>query len=245
MDRINYLGHYIPSNVQYIAKATNTIKQNMIDNPKRDRDWPRLLTYRAQRAKGMALNILEPDRNEQSYWSKLMKDAHEFELERDYVASKLYDGVKFRLGQVSYIVVDGKAQQYRGFVLACVDKDLIGSVPGKVFNYYESHKYGIEMKWVETSPKEAYQYKFIQTLMGDSTDNIKGCPGVGKVKANKLINGLMSEADMWSAVLGAFAKKGLTEKEALRDMRLVNMEQVSVMKTITLWEPPCNLDNIK
>ena len=132
-----------------------------------------------------------------------------------------------------------KRTQPDKYVLAAVDKDVLGAVPGKHYNYYQSVIYKIEAKWVETSLEAAVKFPYIQTLMGDSTDNIKGCPGIGKVKAAKALEGLYLPCDMWKVVVDLFNKK-LTTKDAIRDMRLVNMNQLSLDGKITLWEPPCS-----
>ena len=47
-------------------------------------------------------------------------------------------------------------------------------------------------------------------------------------------------------VVKLFKSKKLTIKEAIRDMRLVNMHQLDIDgETINLWNPPCDLENTK
>ena len=152
---------------------------------------------------------------------------------------KLYSGGIHSEFEADDIVVMLKRTQPTKYILCAVDKDVYKAVPGKHFNYYRSVLYNIDMKWVETEAKDAYQFPYIQTLMGDSTDNIKGCPGIGKVKAAKAIEGLVTPCDMWKAVVKLFKSKKLTVKDAIRDMRLVNMHQLTIDKKIVLWEPPC------
>ena len=60
----------------------------------------------------------------------------------------------------------------------------------------------------------------LQTLIGDTADNYKGLPGVGKVGAEKIINQDMSYTDMWQAVVEAYKSKGYTEKDALIQARV-------------------------
>ncbi len=136
------------------------------------------------------------------------------------------------------IVVMKKRMSPNKYVLAAVDKDVYMSVPGTHFNYYRSALYNIDMKWVETEAKDAYQFAYLQTLMGDSTDNITGCPGIGKVKAAKALAGLVTPCDMWKAVVALFKNKKLTEKDAIMNMRLVNMNQLTTDLKINLWQPP-------
>ena len=53
-----------------------------------------------------------------------------------------------------------------------------------------------------------------QTLVGDSTDNYKGCPAVGAKTADKL---LQDNGATWQTVVDAYAAKGLGEEIALEN----------------------------
>ena len=153
---------------------------------------------------------------------------------------EMYAGGIHSTYEADDIVVLKKRVNPNRYVLCAVDKDVYKSLPGLHFNYYRSAQYNIDMKWVETDVKDAYQFPYIQTLMGDSSDNIRGCPGVGPKKAANALEGLVTPCDMWKEVCKLFKSKGLTVKEAIRDMRLVNMHQLDVdEKTINLWNPPC------
>ena len=155
---------------------------------------------------------------------------------------EMYDGGIWNNVEADDVVVYKKRTEPNKYILAAVDKDVYLSVPGKHFNYYRSALYDIDMKWVETEHKDAYQFPYVQVLMGDSTDNITGCPGIGKVKAAKAMEGLVTPCDMWKAVVALFSKK-LSVKEAIRDMRLVNMHQAMPDGNggykVQLWSPPC------
>ena len=156
-----------------------------------------------------------------------------------------YDGGIHSTYEADDIVVLRKRINPDKYVLCAVDKDVYKSVVGKHFNYYRSAHYNIDMKWVETEAVDAYKFPYLQTLMGDSTDNIPGCPGIGPKKAEKAIEGLVTPCDMWKAVVKLFKAKKLPIHDAIRDMRLVNMHQLDVdEKTINLWSPPCDLENI-
>jgi DNA polymerase-1 len=82
----------------------------------------------------------------------------------------------------------------------------------------------------------------MQTLVGDSTDNYKGCPSVGPVKANKLLDESETTAEAWSNILKAFDKAGLSSQHALVQARLAKIlrhENYDYQtKTIKHWEPP-------
>jgi DNA polymerase-1 len=124
------------------------------------------------------------------------------------------------------------------YVLCSPDKDVYRSVAGKHFNYYQSTQHKIAMKWVETSKEDAEEFPYIQTLTGDSTDNIRGCPGIGAKRAILILKGCSTPLERWEAVVKAFESKGLTAKDAIRDMRLVNMHQVERDKDGKwIWNP--------
>ena len=57
-------------------------------------------------------------------------------------------------------------------IICSPDKDVLKQCVGMHYNYGKA-------EFVHTSPEEALKFLWVQTLMGDSTDNIKGIPGVG------------------------------------------------------------------
>lgn len=92
------------------------------------------------------------------------------------------------------------------------------------------------------SEQEADYWHMFQTLVGDTSDGYKGCPGVGKVKAEKLLNEAMEKtAVMWPAVVALYEKVGLTEQDALTQARLARILRWSdwdnVKKEPILWSP--------
>lgn len=84
------------------------------------------------------------------------------------------------------------------------DKDLL-SVPGKLYN--PGHE-----TFTDTTLLIAIYRFYMQTLVGDTTDNYKGCPGVGTVKANKILEAVLEKNPHtltfihtgWEAVLKTF-----------------------------------------
>lgn len=85
-------------------------------------------------------------------------------------------------------------------VLCAVDKDLLQSISGKHFNYTYRIKEESKNKpkeeltdddfnkgwWVKTTIDEAITFKWIQMIMGDTTDGIKGIEGKGIKYATKV-----------------------------------------------------------
>jgi len=110
------------------------------------------------------------------------------------------------------------------YVLSAIDKDVLNSVEGKHFNYYESALYNIEMKWVEVDRHTALTWRYLQTLMGDKTDNIIGLKGIGPAKAAKILRDCYSHKELWQAVCKAYESKGRTKDEALMNLNLVDMK---------------------
>ena len=109
------------------------------------------------------------------------------------------------------------------YILVAIDKDVLNSVTGTHFNYYESMKYGKDMKWVETESYTAFIWPYVQTLTGDTSDNVKGVKGIGPAKANKALAGCFTPTDAWKAVVEAYEKAGMNERNALATFNMVSM----------------------
>lgn len=88
------------------------------------------------------------------------------------------------------------------------DKDF-KTVPKAYF--YDINKDTVTYYDTET----AYRNLLIQTLTGDIADNYRGCPKVGKVNAEKIIQGEPNVLKLWDLVVQTFESKGSTKEEAL------------------------------
>jgi len=115
------------------------------------------------------------------------------------------------------------------------DKDFV-SLPGKLYNPGKPEE-GI----LSISIFEADHAFMGQTLSGDSTDNYKGCPGVGKVGADKILKERPTLAHMWVSVVAAFTECGLTEEDALiqaRVARILRFDDYDFETgNVNLWGP--------
>jgi hypothetical protein len=70
----------------------------------------------------------------------------------------------------------------RSTIICSPDKDVLYQCVGMHYNYQKA-------EFLHTSPDEALKFLWKQVLMGDSTDNIQGIPGVGdKTSTNWLKN---------------------------------------------------------
>ena len=116
-------------------------------------------------------------------------------------------------------------------VIISMDKDLV-SVPGYIYNPNK------DTSIQEVSILDATVAFFHQALMGDATDNYKGCPSVGEAKASKIIEGVYKEIigdDVdnfnyhdfvelaWSTIIDTYKKQGLTRADALKQARLAKI----------------------
>ncbi|MEE8537839.1 MAG: hypothetical protein V3S71_07490, partial [Acidobacteriota bacterium] len=120
-------------------------------------------------------------------------------------------------------------------IICTIDKDL-GTVPGLHYNFDDEHGFAYRI-----NESEARYNHLFQTLVGDSTDNYRGCPGIGPVKAAKLLDA-DPLADAWQdVVLPAYAKAGLGSGIALMYARCAYILQSHNFnrktQEITLWTP--------
>lgn len=118
-------------------------------------------------------------------------------------------------------------------VIISGDKDL-KSIP---CNHYDF----IHDVFSVVSKAEA-DYNFLkQTLMGDKTDGYDGCPSVGKVTAERILDVDCS----WDAVVAAYKKKGLSEEVAIEQARVARILRATdydfKKKEVILWKPSENL----
>ena len=120
---------------------------------------------------------------------------------------------------------------YSRNVIVSIDKDML-TVPCEYFN--------MDTEVTETVTETLADYMHLyQTLVGDNTDNYRGCPGVGPKKAVEIL-----ETPTWDSVLAAFHKAGLTEEDALVQARVARILRADDYdfknEEVVLWEPSRN-----
>ena len=120
------------------------------------------------------------------------------------------------------------------YVLGSVAKDLL-TIPGLHWNLKTKELYTL-------SEKEADFNFFAQTLTGDTVDNYKGCPSVGKVTAEKLLRSATTKGeDLWKTVVTRYEKAGLKEKDAILNARMARIlrkcEYNRQTEEVKLWSP--------
>jgi DNA polymerase-1 len=126
-------------------------------------------------------------------------------------------------------------------VIVSSDKDM-KTLPTTIY------RDGIVINNTET---EANYFWLYQTLTGDTADGYKGCPGIGEVKAAKLLNEFCVSHSTydhqfifeaaWEAVIRTFEAAGLGYEDALLQARLARILRAedwdSEAKEVILWEP--------
>ena len=117
-------------------------------------------------------------------------------------------------------------------VIVTIDKDL-RTVPGEHFNPNRPEE-GV----VEVNLEQADFNHLMQALAGDPVDGYAGCPGIGPVRATRML----TEQPEWATVVENYESKGLTEEDALIQARVARIlrhdEYDSVTETVKLWNPP-------
>ena len=116
-------------------------------------------------------------------------------------------------------------------IIVSIDKDF-KSVPCTFydFNRDEIHDVSVE---------DANKYHLMQTMAGDPVDGYKGIPGVGAVKAMRLLD---NNGANWDTVLKAYSDAQLTEEEALTNAWMAYLIQHKEFDPVNqqlkyLWMP--------
>ena len=140
----------------------------------------------------------------------------------------------------------------KGAVGITSDKDMLKGVFGIWYDTYHQC-------WVNRTQEECDRFVMLQTIMGDSGDDIVGIDGVGEGTVEKLLY-----EPTWRAVVNAYRgvipprvkgmpfykkdgtataliqkirKLKLTEQDAILNRRLVSMTQFHPKKGLRLWKP--------
>lgn len=152
-----------------------------------------------------------------------------FKSIRERILDKYVDHVAIMNSLEADDVIGILATQYKGETMIwSADKDL-KQIPG--LHLTEEGQRVIY-------PDEADRWFYMQILTGDQADNYKGCPGIGPVKAEKIL----SSADAyWEAIVNTYAKAGLTEQDALVQARLARILRCDDWdyehEKVKQWEP--------
>jgi len=118
-------------------------------------------------------------------------------------------------------------------IIVSIDKDML-TIPCTSYNSNSG-------KTVVVTEEDADRAHLLQTLTGDATDGYPGCPGLGPVRALKLLD---KEGWTWDTVLAAYDKAGLGEEVALQNARVARIlrwdDYDFENKEVKLWTPSAN-----
>ncbi len=112
----------------------------------------------------------------------------------------------------------------KGHPVASGDKDVVYSVPAAYF-YHSYHQ-----KVIQNTKEEAERFVLMQTLAGDSSDDIPGIKGVG------MKNKLLPEGGTFADVIQIYIDKGYTKEDAILTRRLVGLDQWTPRRGVRLWK---------
>lgn len=132
----------------------------------------------------------------------------------------------------------------KDLIIVSADKDLM-TIPARL---HRPAVYNLQTRQllrkaitIDITELEAIRFHFWQTIVGDTTDGYPGARGVGP-KSEFAVEVLEadSEEEAWDIVLDAFASKGFTEEDAVRQARLARILQHSDWdgRSPRLWLPP-------
>lgn len=168
----------------------------------------------------MMREILDKEDNYISFLSGPRKTNFRYKINPEYKANRK-DKVdpkhraackEFLVKEYNSIITEwGEADDHLGCnqtsetVIYSIDKDLM-MIPGCHYNF-------VTKEYREISELDGLKNFYKQMLIGDSSDNIKGIDGIGKVKAARLIDHLESEEEMSNLVFDYYVnvKRDLAE----------------------------------
>jgi DNA polymerase-1 len=128
-------------------------------------------------------------------------------------------------------------------IIWSIDKDL-RQIPSQHLVMGEADTSPLAVEVVTEA--EGNYLHMLQTLTGDATDNYKGLPGCGPVKAAKILDRRGSSSKQancwWNEIVFAYEKAGLSEADALLQARIARILRASdydfKRREPILWQPP-------
>lgn len=147
---------------------------------------------------------------------------------REYLNSQ-FDGEILRdIEADDFVVWRGKQENT---LVVAQDKDILGQLEGTHFNYhYKTWDY------VTTTSEQAKKFLWLQMIIGDATDNIKGIHRMGVKKAEKHLEDV---EDYRQSVYDLYVEKG-REKDFIMNLNLLDMHLLQDDMTIKLHKKEKN-----
>lgn len=125
-------------------------------------------------------------------------------------------------------------------IIVSIDKDM-ETIPGYLYNPSKDKNKPRKITLPQANKNFMYQ-----TLVGDTVDGYKGCPGIGEVNANRILEKAYEEGALWATddqmlsimwvhVIAAYESKGFTEEDALVQARCARILRTEDAR---MWYPP-------
>lgn len=121
-------------------------------------------------------------------------------------------------------------------IICSIDKDL-HQIPGHHYNWVTKNSRYI-------TPMEAMHNFYAQVLTGDTTDNVctgtnLACPGIGKVKAWKALEGCQTEEEYFHTTAGLFVANCPGDVESSYERMVKTAQLIKIrQKEGEIWTPP-------
>jgi hypothetical protein len=121
-------------------------------------------------------------------------------------------------------------------VICSIDKDLL-QIPGQHYNF-------VKKEWESVTAWEGLKWFYKQLLIGDVSDNVKGCSGIGPVKAAKALDPVLEETGeigLFNQVFSLYlkAQKGQSPQDSLKQLVLAGqLLKIKQRENETLWDFP-------
>lgn len=156
---------------------------------------------------------------------------------------KIYE--ELEADDVMGIMATKKAPEGIEYVIHSDDKDM-KTIPAMRWDRFSK-------KVVRTSELEANRFLYFQILTGDVTDGYKGCPKIGKTKAEKALAACSSEIEMRQAAYELYYKEYKDVAKAQEEMSkqagqariLRSSDYDFTNKAVILWHPWRNSGHIE
>jgi 5'-3' exonuclease len=113
-------------------------------------------------------------------------------------------------------------------VICSIDKDLL-QIPGKHYNF-------VKKQSSHVTKEDGIKFLYLQSLIGDRSDNIIGVEGIGPVRAAKALDMLRSEEEYYDVCRTLYND----DERFHLNMKLLYIWQ----KDNDMWEPPRGLKDI-
>lgn len=140
-----------------------------------------------------------------------------YHLLRDYLVN--CHGAEVIYGQEADDALAQAQESITPTIIVSIDKDL-DQIPGLHFNFVKGLLY-------EVSEVEALRSFYRSLLTGDRTDDIPGIPGIGPVRAGRIIDPLLTEKEMYGRILEEYQK---AFKESASDLLTRNAALLYIRK---------------